>query len=136
MKKCMNLLLCFALAFSLTACRGSVAPSGKPLVRVITRIIVSRDSETRVYSSDDSMKAILAYLRHLDPHTKAETAPTTGSIYRIRLIYSDGSMKDYHQRGLCFREENGPWETISEQDTLNLNKLFHLLEPDPTPSAI
>lgn len=135
MKKCMILVLLTLFVFSLSACCIHRKPDG-PMVRVVTRITISQGNDTRSYASDESLRAILSYLRHLKPHSKAETAPTMGSIYQISLIYSDGSRQEFRQRGHFFQEDSGTWRTITEQDALNLSKLFNLLEPESVPSAI
>ena len=129
--------LAFVLILSVTLCRAACCGSSKPATpRVVTRISISCDGETRTYASEDSMEAILTYLRLLSPVTPADPAVPQGPLYRIRLIYSDGKQKEYCQQGCCFREADGEWETISDRDTLALTKLFDLLEPEPALSPI
>ncbi|MBO5724803.1 MAG: hypothetical protein J6S58_08250 [Lentisphaeria bacterium] len=103
---------------------------------MVTRIAIFCDGETRICTSDESMEAILAYLRLLSPVPTADPAIPQGSLYQIHLFYSDGSQKEYCQQGCCFREGNGDWKTITERDALALSKLFNLLESQPAPSNI
>lgn len=133
-----NLILTLILIFvlSLSACCFSPSQPDHPLVRVVTRICISRDDDIRSYSSDESMGAILAYLRHLSPGSSSQPLPSQGSIYRISLIYSDGSREDFLQQGKFFQDAEGTWKSITEQDMLNLSKLFALLEPETAPPAM
>lgn len=136
MKKRLIFALFVFSVLSLSACCAQPAPEDKPLVRVVTRISISADGVTRSYSSTESLEAILAYLRQLSPMTNADQSPSQGSMYRISLVYSDGSRQDFRQRDRYFLDTDGKWKNITEGDILKLCKLFNLLEPENLPSAI
>ena len=135
MRKKQILTILLTLVLTLSACSGSGSSAGRPLVRVVTRITISQDDVTRTYTSEESLEAILAYLRHLAPMTNADSIPTQGSIYRISLIYSDGSRQEFAQQDRYFRDTDGTWKNISEQNMLNLSKLFALLNAESSLSA-
>lgn len=133
MKNLLPVVLVLSAALCLSACCGN---SNSTVPRVVTRISISCDGDTRTCVSDESMEAMLTYLRLLAPVTPADPAAPQGAFYRIRLIYSDGTQKEYAQQGCCFREDDGDWEIITDRDSLALAKLFDLLEPETIPSAI
>ena len=133
MKKLLALILILSVTLCLAACCGM---TGHTVPRLVTRISISCDGETRTYASEESMQAILAYLRLLSPVPTADPAIPQGSLYQIRLFYSDGSQKEYLQQGCRFRENGENWEIITERDSLALTKLFDLLEPEPALSPI
>lgn len=133
MRKLVTSILILSVMLCLAACCGNVLKTSGVRPRVVSRIAISCDGETRICTSDESMEAILAYLRLLSPVSTGNPTATQGPLYRIRLIHSDGSQKDYCQQGCCFREGDGDWKTITERDALALSKLFDLLESQADP---
>ena len=135
MRKLLTTFLMLSVMLFLAGCCGSCPDRPSPSARVVTRITIACDDEVRTFGSEESMKAILAYLRNLTPLNLAESSPTQGCLYRITLLYSDGSHREYTQQDRFFREGNGKWKSISEQNSLALSKLYDLLEPESTLSA-
>lgn len=135
MRKLLTTFLMLSVMLFPAGCCGSCPDRPSPSARVVTRITIACADEVRTFESEESMKAILAYLRNLTPLNLAESAPTQGCLYRITLLYSDGSRREYSQQDRFFREGNGKWKSISEQNSLALSKLYDLLEPESTLSA-
>lgn len=136
MRKMMTTFLMLSVILSLTACCGNCPDKPSSPARVVTRITITCEDESRTYGSEESMETILAYLRNLAPMNIADTAPTQGCLYRITLFFSDGACREFLQQDRFFREGDGTWKTITEQHNLALSKLYDLLEPESTLSTI
>ena len=96
-----------------------------PPDRVVTEIQVTahRDGGTveKIYRESDQMKAILDYLRLLDPYHKAAIDPETfrSDTWEIRVCCSDGTSTLYRQIYRDYlQKDNGIWRQIDAEGDL------------------
>ena len=79
------------------------------------------------------MRAILNYLRWIDPYGKPEADPETtrGSLYRITLHISDGTETVYLQKADQYMQVGeGPWLTIDPNRAKTLHRIVSEMESD------
>ena len=129
-----SLLLLFAL---LTGCTRQSA-SAPPLCTVVTKITVTFDNGPfhviRHYTDAEKTRAILTYIRQIDPYGKPEEDPLTvsGSDYRIELHCSDGSIQHYRQKGeRLLQDADGIWKKIDPKKAQRLALLIGSNHSDP-----
>lgn len=87
----------------------------------------------RHYREEPSIRAVLYYLRSLDPQiiTNMEPDSYRTNAYRIILEMSDGSEVIYHQLHNDFLQKNGEaWKTIDPVAGASLPKLLAKLPDD------
>ena len=116
--------------------RHSSGDSASPL-RVVTKIDISYENGPihcrRHYHDSDKMTQVLNYLRLIDPYGTPPEDPdaATGSLFQIKLTYSDGSTKVYLQKADRYmRIDNGPWKTINPAKAEELSLLLGQLDSD------
>lgn len=129
MKKFAAFLLILALALC-TGCRSAGGPDA-PLCRVVTQVRITRESggESRsvTYTDQESMGAVLSYLRRLKPYYMADSrVPEVRECrYQITLDYSDGTQHVYQQLDSSFfQDSSGIWKQIDEKLGKDLTLLF------------
>lgn len=137
----MKKLTMTVLIFCLLLC-GGCAPqqkTDKPLCRVVTRIQIVREegeaSVSHCYTDDESMGAILTYLRKLRPYglPSAVQPEAAESTYFITLDYSDGTQHSYRQMGNgFFQDSSGKWKQIDQELGKDLTLLFEELPAQQT----
>ena len=128
-------LFYIALVLSLlSGCRQETTPI-RP--NVVTGITVTYEngpiSARRYYTSSPKMRAILNYLRWIDPYGPPEVDPETinGSTFSIVLSYSNGQEKRYLQKADNYLLEEGlPWRKINPDRAMTLGKMMGEMESD------
>lgn len=127
-----------ALILLLSGCGFHNAMQTPPTYRVITQIFVDYQGgplqSQWSFSSTEKMQLIVDYLRGVDPYGAPSEVPeeTPGGDFQIKLLYSDGSLRHYHQRADRFmRIDNGPWKRIDPQKALELSQILGQLSSDP-----
>ena len=111
----------------------------EPQCRVVTGVRVTFENgpiyAERYYTSSAKMRAILNYLRWIDPYGTPQEDPetTAGSSFHIVLTYSDGCEKTYLQKSDRFMQtDGGAWQTIDPKKAQNLSQLLGQMESDET----
>ena len=128
-------LFCIVLVLSLfSGCRQEKV-NNRPTV--VTGITVTYEngpiSARRYYTSSPKMRAILNYLRWIDPFGPPEVDPETvgGSTFSIVLSYSNGQEKLYLQKADNYLLEEGfPWRKIDPNRAMTLGKMLGEMESD------
>ena len=135
MKKAVAVCLCFCLL--LGGCGKRVDESEPPKCRVVTDIHVTfENSPFRMewyYNTSMKMRAILNYLRWLDPYGKPEENPEkiSGNAFEIVVSYSDGCSKTYIQKADQFFWEDGQgWRRIDPKRALTLSQILGKMQSD------
>ena len=87
----------------------------------------------RTYTQENKMRAVLTYLRLLEPGGYApidpETTRTENNV--ITVILSDGSRRVYRQTGTEFlQKDHHPWQRIRGISPKRLYLLIHALGAD------
>lgn len=126
------------LILFLSGCGLPNALQKPPAYRVITQIYVDYQGgplqEQWLFSSPEKIQLIVDYLRGIDPYGAPSEVPeeTPGGDFQIKLLYSDGSLRHYHQRADRFmRIDDGPWKRIDPQKALELSQILGQLSSDP-----
>ena len=134
MKKTIAVLLLFTLMLS-GCSRGNTAAPDK--CRIVTGIHITFDNgplhTERQYTASSKVRAILNYLRWLDPYGLPEEDPeaVSGSNFHITLQYSDGCEKHYLQKADRFLLEDGkPWRRIDPARAQTLSQILGKMESD------
>ena len=130
-----KLIAVFALfALLLTGCSRAQSPDK---CRIVTGIRVAFEDgplhTQRQYTTSSKVRAILNYLRWLDPYGRPEEDPETvsGSSFRITLQYSDGCEKHYVQKADRFLLEDGkPWRRIDPTRAQTLSQILGKMASD------
>ena len=104
---------------------------------VVTRIAVTCQNgpvqTQRSYTSPVKMRAILNYLRWIDPYGVPQEDPeqVDGTLFRIVMIFSDGSEKVYLQKADRYMQIDGaPWKTVDPQKALTLSQILGQMKSD------
>ena len=112
----------------------SSAPSApKTVIKVTVAYQNAQDQFQRVYVSSSKMRAILNYLRWIDPYGKPEIDPETtrGGLFRITLHLSDNTETVYLQKSDQFMQvDGGPWLTIDPSQAKTLHQIVVEMESD------
>lgn len=135
MKKILVLFVVFCFpALFLTGCKKQTIPP----YNLATGIEVTCQHKDvlirRNYTSQEKMKAVLTYLRVLNPRGLAETDPVSlnKDIYKIRVQLSDGQTHTYKQTAHQYFKGHGkPWMHISAEDAVGLYAIMARYESDP-----
>lgn len=119
-----------ALWILLAGCQRIQEPA---VCRVVTQITVTRsDGSRRCYTDQSKMRAVLTYLRGLDPYGAAD-APTVGTDtdYRIEVSYSDGNGTIYLQKANRYLQINGQsWQSLDPEKAALLSEIFETTPSD------
>lgn len=133
----MRRLAVIFISLFLCGCTHYAPPGENHPVRVVTRIDVTGTQEGILrrysYSTPDKMRAILSYIRSLEPDRFTPITPDTfrSDAYEIVLIQSDGSKTIYHQIYDEYLQKNdGPWQAIDKARGGSLPQLLALLPSD------
>lgn len=109
----------------------------RPVGRAVTQVdvIYRRPGQTltRTYTQENKMRAILTYLRLLEPGGYAAIDPETtrGESSTITVTLSDGCQRVYHQQGSEYlRRDHTPWQRIRGLSSHQLYLLIHAIETD------
>ena len=137
MKKVIYLSIIMLTVLFCWAC-GNYDPGSSPsapetVVKVTVTYQSAQDSLRREYVSSQKMRAVLNYLRWIDPYGKPETDPETtrGGLYRITLHLSDDTESVYLQKADQFMQvDNGPWQTIDPDRAKTLRQILEEMESD------
>ena len=122
------------LATALAGCGQTTQVGVRP--RLVTKVTADYKSGAielhRQYTDEEKMRAVLNYLRCLEPYGDvSEEDITAGSEVKIVLTYSDGTTKTYDQRADQFlRTGNGAWQNIRSEQGSELPLLLGLMESD------
>ena len=136
MKKSIFLIcLITVLSAFLGGCRSQdAAQNTNP---VVTRIAVTCQNgpmqTQRTYTSSTKMRAILNYLRWIDPYGNPQVDPeqVDGILFRIVMVFSDGSEKVYLQKADRYMQVDGaPWKTVDPQKALTLSQILGQMKSD------
>ncbi len=135
MKKSKLLILFFLLTgLLLPGCRSMEKPAQ---CRIITGVHITFDDGPfhieRQYTASPKVRAILNYLRWLDPYGLPEEDPdaVSGSQFQITLQYSDGCEKQYLQKADRFLLEDGkPWRRIDPARARTLSEMLGKMASD------
>ncbi len=137
MKK-IYLLLC-GLSLLVLGCQRQAMPQSS----VVTGISVSVENggpEIRLeYRAPNKMRAILNYLRWLEPGETAQTDPQAlpGTQVRLVMHFSDGREKVYVQKADRFLQIDGnPWQVIDPVKAQTLEKMLGEMAGDGPESPI
>ncbi len=130
------ILMLISLLF--TGCgRADLGAQGPAQCRIVTGIHVTFDDGPfhieRQYTVSSKVRAVLNYLRWLDPYGKPEENPDTvsGSSFQITLEYSDGCEKHYVQKADRFLLEDGkPWRRIDPKRAQTLSQILGKMASD------
>lgn len=120
----------------LTGC--SRQPSPQPTQsKIVTGITVSWEENgtdaRRYYTTSEKMRAVLNYLRWIDPYGTPQEDPeaVSGCRYRIILSYSDGREKQYLQKANRYLWEEGKsWRRIDPENAATLGKILSEMQSD------
>ena len=131
LKRCLGVGILLFLCF-LSGCQGYRGEKPRPATyRVVQEIYITyRNGFGAVehrYAGQEEMQQILNYLRWVDPYGTPAEDPMTqqGEEFLIRLYYSDGTTKNYHQRcDRYLRVGEGPWKRIVPERGQELKKLL------------
>lgn len=137
MKKSRFLLwpVIFLLAAALLSGCSHQSPPSRPTV--VTGITVTYEngpiSARRYYTTSAKMRAILNYLRWIDPYGTPEVDPdsVSGGSFSIVLSYSDGREKLYRQKADSYLLEEGyAWRKIDPDRAITLGKILGEMDSD------
>lgn len=130
-------LICLLTVLSafLWGCSRRNAPQNPG--HVVTRIGVTCQNgpvqTQRSYTSSVKMRAILNYLRWIDPYGVPQEDPeqVDGTLFRIVMVFSDGSEKVYLQKADRYMQIDGaPWKTVDPQKALTLSQILGQMKSD------
>ena len=127
-----SLLLTFSL---LPGCGCTLQPTADA-PNMVVKITVAYDQGYYQYDTSPKIRAILNYLRWIDPYGQPGKDPETipGGLYRITLHLSDGSQSVYLQKADQYMKiDEQPWQTIDTKKALTLGKLLAEMESDDSP---
>ena len=138
MKKSKKLTAFFLLvSVLLTGCSRNTMVQEPAQCRLVTGVHITFDDGPihleRQYTVSSKVRAILNYLRWLDPYGLPEEDPETvsGSSFRITLQYSDGCEKNYVQKANRFLLEDGKqWKRIDPTRALTLSQILDKMDSD------
>ena len=135
-KSVRGICLIFAILSLLAGCRSTPEPT-ESVCRVVTQISITYDNGPmhirREYSSTEKMRAILHYLRWIDPYGTPSEDPemAQGSTFRIVVLCANGSEKIYLQKADRFMQVDGaPWKTIDPERAITLSQMVGEMESD------
>ena len=126
-----SLTLCLSL---LGGCQDRLSPS---LGRAVTQVEVTYrrpgQTLTRIYEKEEKMRAVLTYLRLLEPRGYAPVDPDTTRTDNSTIVVtlSDGSQRIYQQAGAEFlRKDHRPWQRVQGAHPRRLYLLVYAIETD------
>ena len=124
------------LSVLLWGCSAHQDPA-QSVSRVVTDITVTCSNGPiqvqRHYTSSEKMRAILNYLRWIDPYGIPTEDPeqSEGSLFQIVMTFSDGSEKVYLQKADRYMQIDGEdWMTIDPQKALTLGQMLGEMKSD------
>ena len=128
-------IICLMLSMLLSGCRGQ--DPAQSVSRVVTDITVTCSNGPvtfqRHYTSSEKMRAILNYLRWIDPYgiPKEDPEQIEGSLFHIVMRFSDGSEKVYLQKADRYMQIDGAnWMAIDPQKALTLSQMVGEMKSD------
>ena len=135
MKK--SVIIICLLAAILFGCSNRSNDPTAAACRVVTSISITYDNGPihlqREYTHTEKMRAILHYLRWIDPYGTPQEDPEAaeGSLFRIVVRCDNGSEKVYLQKADRYmRTGNGQWLKIDPNNALTLSKMIGEMESD------
>jgi len=106
---------------------GILVQGGPPQIRVVTSIQIeasaANHSYQRTVTDQETMSAVMQYLRRLDPYITAEIDEETfrADTTHFTVTYSDGGYTHYTQLYTDYlKTDNGPWKKIDPEDGIRL----------------
>ena len=133
-KSTVKLVILLIFSVLLTGCRSTPQQGISRSVTGITITYKNGQIQTmRQYTTSTKMRAILNYLRWIDPYGKPEADPEKieGSLFQIVLTFSDSSEKVYLQKADRYMQIDGKqWQTIDPERALTLSKMLGEMESD------
>ena len=125
------------VASLVSGCGGTVSPSAPSAPDTVVKVTVTYHSTQerfhREYISSAKVRAVLNYLRWVDPYGKPDTDPETtrGGLFRITLHLSSGGTTVYLQKADRFMRVNGgPWLTVDPDKAKTLYQMIAEMESD------
>lgn len=135
-KSVFGISVILSILLLLAGCRSTPEPT-EAACRIVTQISVTYDNGPihlrREYSSTEKMRAILHYLRWIDPYGTPSEDPemAQGSTFRIVVLCANGSEKIYLQKADRFMQIDGaPWQTIDPERAITLSQMVAEMESD------
>ena len=142
MKK-LALVLCVCMLVMLCGCHRAEPISTTPPGRVVVQIRVLYQNGNlqtyREYSSTEKMRAILNYLRWIDPYgtPKEDPEAVEGSLFRIEMVFSDDSRKVYLQKADRYMLVEGHgWKYIDPQNAMTLGTMLGKMKATDSSSKL
>ena len=130
------LVIILLLAAVLTGCSW-VDPNAPTRPKLVVQVAVEYQDGAvtlrRSYTDDKKMRAVLDYLRYLDPSGTVDPAQLSPMVCQawFELTYSDGTTKQYQQLGDRYlRCGSGKWRNIVTERAAELPLLLGMLESD------
>jgi len=127
----------FSILLCLSFLSGCQTTKAQPLGRAVTRVEVTcrlpGKTINKTYTKENKMRAVLTYLRLLEPSGFAPVDPETTRLESslITVTLSDGSHRVYEQAGTEFlRKGQRPWQRIRGISPKRLYMLVHAIEAD------
>ena len=106
---------------------GILVQSGPPQIRVVTAIHIETTAEefpeSQTVTDPEMLKALMYYLRKLDPYTTTGIDPDSfrADSALLTVEYSDGNATQYTQLYTDYlKTDNGPWKKIDPEDGVGL----------------
>ena len=128
------------IVFFLTGCCPILQENSGNAYRVVTQVevIYNNGSVQKQYQffRESSIQHILNYLCYIDPYGVPREDPetATGRNYEIRVIYSDGSFRQYQQRADRYmRVDGGKWKRIDPEKAMYLSGLLGMMSSEAPP---
>ncbi len=126
-----------AILSLLVGCSNRSDDPTEAACRVVTGISITYDNGPihieREYSHTEKLRAILHYLRWIDPYGTPEENPESveGSLFRIVVRCDNGTEKIYLQKADRYmRIGDGQWLNINPNNALTLSKMIGAMESD------
>ncbi len=138
MRKNMSIFILFLLAIAalLSGC-NTRSKSPQPAAKVVDSIqILFENGEnrlTRQYTAPTKMRAILNYLRWIDPYGTPKENPDAihDNTFRIVMYFTDGSEKTYVQKADRYMQVDGKaWQFIDAENARTLSQMVAKMESD------
>ena len=138
MRKNMSFFIMLLLAVSalLSGCNNP-SKSPQPATKVVDSIqILFENGENRIarqYTAPTKMRAILNYLRWINPYGTPQENPDTihTNTFRIVMHFADGSEKTYLQKADRYMQIDGKaWQFIDAENARTLSEMVAKMESD------
>jgi hypothetical protein len=138
-KSVYGIILLLVILSMVSGCSNRSSDPTQAACQVVTHISITYENGPihiqREYSHTEKMRAILHYLRWIDPYGTPEEDPDAaeGSLYKIIVRCANGTEKVYLQKADRFmRIGGGQWLKINPNNALTLSKMIGEMDSDVT----